>query len=73
MCSCGALTSQAKLETLSFRKHCEQCDRQRSCPRFAIVFVVTGLAGPALLQAGLMMVVRSNFTDRLKRALTLFR
>jgi hypothetical protein len=35
--------------------------------------VVIGLAELALLQAGLMMGDRSNFTDRLKRALTLFR
>lgn len=40
---------------------------------FRDCFLVTGLAGLALLPVGLMMGDRSNFTDRLKRALTLFR
>jgi hypothetical protein len=41
-------------------------------PGFHNCFLVNGLGGLALHQLGLMMVVRSNFTDCLKWALTLF-
>ncbi len=40
---------------------------------FRDCFLVTGLAGLALIPVGLMVGDRSNFTDRLKQTLTLFR
>jgi hypothetical protein len=40
---------------------------------FRDCFLVTGLAGLLLIPLGLMTGDRSNFTDRLKRVLTLFR
>lgn len=40
---------------------------------FRDCFLVTGLAGLSLIPVGMMVGDRSNFTDRLKRTLTLFR
>ena len=42
-------------------------------PGFRDRFLVTGLAGLALIIVGLFVRDRTNFTDRLKRVLTLFR